>query len=730
MKLIYINLLLIFLRINGFAQTSKVAILDFENTSGKAEYDALGKAMSSMLITDLSNNIHPKKVEFFERTQLNKLLDEQKLQKSKNFDAKTAVDFGKLSGVNYVFVGSVFVMDGNCNITSKLVDVQTSKIVLSKEANGKIETWLQLKSQLAEAIAQQLNNPVTLDPSYRDQTTPLATLNQYGKVLSSMDQGDADKAEQMRSLFEETNPDFKYFVELKDDIDELKKQVAKNTADIEVLNQSGGRVINAKTPQQIVTNLTNQLTTYEEACTLIIKLLEFDINTVKDAMHGRFEQLWLPSIMPTDNLEMVSKNILFLEDCLKNKSSNSLSTSYYVFQKFRNYGVNWFTKDTAQYSEQIRQLSILGSNLKNYNLEHNIKNYDYKYFEKTVSILDGKGHVHYHPFEEEKNYMRELCENDFNIDWVLSFILQDNTKKNENAQYVEIGNQIWASTNLDVSHFRNGDLIPEAKSEEDWINAARNGQPAWCYYNNDAVSPKWSWEKGGKRCINGKLYNWYAVNDPRGLAPKGWHIPSSSEWEQLIGYLNNLTPPRLIVIEDSIKLLSASKFDFDVKTQIMQRSDVTNPTYKTLTSMPKYIVTVEYFFKDENGDLYLSYGHPNVIKSKKEQEIKASILKQISASLNGSINASISLKSQTLWEYPLNGMNQTGFNAFPTGGRSGYNGDFYNYGFGAYFWCSNEGKDSKDAQATLLGLDPNKKHEVELKDFNKSYGFSVRLLKD
>ena len=238
MKVIYINLILIFFNTNGFAQTNKVAILDFENTSGKTEYDALGKAMSSMLITDLSNNIHPKKVEFFERSQLNKLLDEQKLQKSKNFDAKTAVDFGKLSGVNYVFLGSVFVMDGNCNITSKLVNVQTSKIILSKEVNGKIETWLELKSLLAEAIAQQLNNPVTLDPSYKDQTTTLATLNQYGKVLSTMDQGDADKAEQMRSLFEETNPDFKYFNDLKDDIEHLKKRISELETVTDVLTDA------------------------------------------------------------------------------------------------------------------------------------------------------------------------------------------------------------------------------------------------------------------------------------------------------------------------------------------------------------------------------------------------------------------------------------------------------------------------------------------------------------
>ena len=214
-----------FFNSNYFAQPTKVAILDFENTSGKTEYDALAKAISSMLITDLANNIHPKKVEFFERSQLNKLLDEQKLQKSKNFDAKTAVDFGKLSGVNYVFVGSVFVLDGTCNFSSKLVDVQTSKILLAKEVSGTIVNFLQLKSQLAEAIAIQLNNPITLDPSYKDQSTTLSTINQYGKILTTMDQGDVDKAEQLREMLEETNPDFKYFKDLRNEISLLKEKL-------------------------------------------------------------------------------------------------------------------------------------------------------------------------------------------------------------------------------------------------------------------------------------------------------------------------------------------------------------------------------------------------------------------------------------------------------------------------------------------------------------------------
>jgi TolB-like protein len=224
---IFFLIIVLFFCDNIFSQTNRVAILDFENTSGKSEYDALGKSLSNMIITDLKNNIHPKKVEFYERAQLNKLLEEQKLQKSKNFDAKTAVDFGKLSGVNYVFVGAVFVLEGNCNITSKLVDVKTSKILITKEVNGKIESWLSLKSELAETIAKELNSPINLENEYKIVSTSLSTLNQYGKILSTMDTGDSEKAEGMRALFEETNPEFKYFKDIKDDIDKLKKKVAE-----------------------------------------------------------------------------------------------------------------------------------------------------------------------------------------------------------------------------------------------------------------------------------------------------------------------------------------------------------------------------------------------------------------------------------------------------------------------------------------------------------------------
>jgi uncharacterized protein (TIGR02145 family) len=91
------------------------------------------------------------------------------------------------------------------------------------------------------------------------------------------------------------------------------------------------------------------------------------------------------------------------------------------------------------------------------------------------------------------------------------------------SQTVNIGSQVWCTKNLDVTTFRNGTPIPEAKTDEEWIKARNNKQPAWCYYENNSANGT----------TYGKLYNWHAVNDPRGLAPVGYHIPTDAEWRIL-----------------------------------------------------------------------------------------------------------------------------------------------------------------------------------------------------
>jgi uncharacterized protein (TIGR02145 family) len=98
---------------------------------------------------------------------------------------------------------------------------------------------------------------------------------------------------------------------------------------------------------------------------------------------------------------------------------------------------------------------------------------------------------------------------------------------------VKIGSQTWSKHNLDVSTFQNGEEIPEIKSDEKW-NAASPiiiGEmvPAFCYYNNSSDESK----------KYGKLYNWQAVIDSRGLAPKGWRIATTHDWGQLFQFLGD-----------------------------------------------------------------------------------------------------------------------------------------------------------------------------------------------
>ena len=100
---------------------------------------------------------------------------------------------------------------------------------------------------------------------------------------------------------------------------------------------------------------------------------------------------------------------------------------------------------------------------------------------------------------------------------------------------VTIGNQVWMTENLNVDKFRNGDAIPQAKTAEEWEKAGKEKQPAWCYYNNDNTLSSWVAPEKGKKY--GKLYNWYAVTDSRGLAPVGWHVPSDTEWKMVINFL-------------------------------------------------------------------------------------------------------------------------------------------------------------------------------------------------
>lgn len=89
-----------------------------------------------------------------------------------------------------------------------------------------------------------------------------------------------------------------------------------------------------------------------------------------------------------------------------------------------------------------------------------------------------------------------------------------------------IGKQVWMTENLNSVRFQNGDQILQAQSDEEWIQAGKNKQPAWCIDNVPS--------SGGQ---NDLLYNWYAVSDQRNICPAGYHVATDSDWTTLSGFL-------------------------------------------------------------------------------------------------------------------------------------------------------------------------------------------------
>lgn len=89
---------------------------------------------------------------------------------------------------------------------------------------------------------------------------------------------------------------------------------------------------------------------------------------------------------------------------------------------------------------------------------------------------------------------------------------------------VKIGDQCWMIENLKVTHYRNGDPIPNLTDNGEWYNTSSG---AYCDFNND----------GGHVEVYGRLYNFYAIQDSGNIAPEGWHIPTDAEWKQMETYL-------------------------------------------------------------------------------------------------------------------------------------------------------------------------------------------------
>jgi TolB-like protein len=271
-------IILLFLINSVQSQVIRIAILDFDNISGIAKYDGLGKAMSSMLISDIESNVSPKRLQLVERAQLQKILVEQKFQATSNVNKATAVQAGKILGVKYLLVGDVFILNDQLVINTRLANTETGDIIFSKKQEGKLSGWLTLKTNIARDLAGSLSMPFTV-PRIADAVVSPAILTTYASAIEEKDKGNFEKAEILISTAKEFDGGFGYLDDLKEDVEKLKKVVAEQGKKIEVLEKSGGRIIGATSYKENLLNFYSNLTTNLEKEQIVLRLIrEFPEN--------------------------------------------------------------------------------------------------------------------------------------------------------------------------------------------------------------------------------------------------------------------------------------------------------------------------------------------------------------------------------------------------------------------------------------------------------------------
>jgi len=249
----------------------------------------------------------------------------------------------------------------------------------------------------------------------------------------------------------------------------------------------------------------------------------------------------------------------------------------------------------------------------------------------------------------------------------------------------KIGNQIWTTKNLDVATYRNGDAIPQVQDYTAWANLTTG---AWCYYANNTANGT----------TYGKLYNWYAVNDPRGLAPKGYHIPTDKEWTMLTDYLGGES------VANS-KMKSTSRWNsFDVTKPCNVCKDWTEGYREGKEACKACANWTEDY---QGGNTCKLCKDTKIINAAKHNCLSCKNSKTLPAKISG------------------NGTNTSGFSGL-SGGFRDYYGNFNSIGANGYWWSSTE-YDFNFAWYRYLG---HNNGNVSRSYSNNRFGFSVRCVKD
>jgi TolB-like protein len=170
-----------------------LAVLYFDNRTGSADYDALGKGIAAMMITDLAA---VEELQVVEREHLQEVLKEQDQQRSSYFDPASAVRAGKLLGAQYILAGQITAVRPSIRIDTRVVDVESSRIVKTAQVTGDEEKFFELQRKLAKSLVSGLSIAMSPEGEQKleeqqqnNRISRLGTMVALSQAISLFDRG-------------------------------------------------------------------------------------------------------------------------------------------------------------------------------------------------------------------------------------------------------------------------------------------------------------------------------------------------------------------------------------------------------------------------------------------------------------------------------------------------------------------------------------------------------------
>lgn len=178
-----------------------LAVLNFDNHTGRADYDPMGRGLAAMLISDLA--VSPE-LRLVERERMQDVLREQDMQRSAMFDSTTAVKAGRLLGAEIIATGSLAAAGTELRIDMRLIRVETGEIIKSARAAGPEDKLFDLERQLADRILKDLD--IALSPERAEllrqrqeanHAIGVRAFRDFSTGLLAMDNGDYVRAAEL-----------------------------------------------------------------------------------------------------------------------------------------------------------------------------------------------------------------------------------------------------------------------------------------------------------------------------------------------------------------------------------------------------------------------------------------------------------------------------------------------------------------------------------------------------